>query len=131
MNKIIEKLKTVKPRYYLAALLIVVIAIIGVIVFKPSYSVESNLLDNATLDGITITDISLVEDNGVATYQATVTATRNISVNYVEIILTTEKGTVTLVGYVGKTLANGETSIIKASTDADIMHATDINYIMK
>ena len=90
MNKIIEKLKTVKPRYYIAVLLVIIVAIIGVIVFKPSYSVESNLLDNATLDGITITDISLVEDNGVATYQATVTATRNISVNYVEIILTTD-----------------------------------------
>ncbi|MCR5223655.1 MAG: hypothetical protein K6C11_00685 [Bacilli bacterium] len=132
MEKIINTLKKVKVRYYVAALL-VVIAVVGIAIFKPSYSVPTSLLDDQVLDGLTLTDISLTEDDGVTTYQATVTATENKTVNYIEIVLKdTEKDqAITLIGYVGKTLANGETSIIKASTDADVIHSTEVTYTVK
>ena len=131
MEKVIDFLKSIKIRYYIAVL-VVIIAVVGVIVLKPSYSVDQTLLANKTLDGLTIKDISLVDDgNGVTTYQATVEATTNKTVNYIEIVLTTGDSSVTLIGYVGKTLATGETSIIKASTDADIINATSIDYILK
>ena len=131
MEKVIDFLKSIKIRYYIAVL-VVIIAVVGVIVLKPSYSVDQTLLANKTLDGLTIKDISLVDDgNGVTTYQATVEATTNKTVNYIEIVLTTGDSSVTLIGYVGKTLATGETSIIKASTDADIINATSIDYILR
>lgn len=132
MEKIINTLKKVKVRYYVAALL-VIIAVVGIAIFKPSYSVPASLLDDQVLDGLTLTDISLTEDDGVTTYQATVTATENKTVNYIEIVLKdTEKDqAITLIGYVGKTLANGETSIIKASTDADVIHSTEVTYTVK
>jgi len=132
MEKIINTLKKVKVRYYVAALL-VIIAVVGIAIFKPSYSVPTSLLDDQVLDGLTLTDISLTEDDGVTTYQATVTATENKTVNYIEIVLKdTEKDqAITLIGYVGKTLANGETSIIKASTDADVIHSTEVTYTVK
>ena len=132
MEKIINTLKKVKVRYYVAALL-VIIAVVGIAIFKPSYSVPTSLLDDQVLDGLTLTDISLTEDDGVTTYQATVTATENKTVNYIEIVLKdTEKDqAITLIGYIGKTLANGETSIIKASTDADVIHSTEVTYTVK
>lgn len=132
MEKIINTLKKVKVRYYIATLL-VVIAVVGIAIFKPSYSVPTSLLDDQVLDGLTLTDISLTEDDGVTTYQATVTATENKTVNYIEIVLKdAEKDqAITLIGYVGKTLANGETSIIKASTDADVIHSTEVTYTVK
>lgn len=131
MEKVIDFLKSIKIRYYIAVL-VVIIAVVGVIIFKPSYSVDQSLLANKTLDGLTIKDISLVDDgNGVTTYQATVEATTNKTVNYIEIVLTQGDSSVTLIGYVGKTLAAGETSVIKASTDADIINATSIDYILR
>ena len=130
MKKLVEKLKTVKPIYYVIVL-VAVLTVVGVAIFRPSYSVESSLLDDKVLDGLTITNISLVEDQGVATYQATVTATRNINVNTIEIVLTTDKGAITLYGYVGKSMLDGEATVITASTDADILQASAINYIVK
>ena len=54
MEKIINTLKKVKVRYYIATLL-VVIAVVGIAIFKPSYSVPTSLLDDQVLDGLTLT----------------------------------------------------------------------------
>ena len=130
MNKVVDFLKNVKIRYYIA-ILVVIIAVVGVVLLKPSYSVEQSLLADKTLDGLKIKDISLNQENGVTTYEAVVEATTNKTVKYIEIVLTQDDSSVTLIGYVCKTLATGETSIIKASTDADIINATSIDYFVR
>ena len=132
MNKFIDTLKKVNVKYYVVALVIIIVAV-GFVVFKPSFSKPSTLLEDKVLDGLTITDISLTEEDGITTYQATVTATANKTVNYIEIVLKdTEKDqNITLIGYVGKSLLEGETSVIKASTDADVMKSDEITYTIK
>jgi hypothetical protein len=132
MNKFIDTLKKVNVKYYVVALVIIIVAV-GFVVLKPSFSKPSTLLEDKVLDGLTITDISLTEEDGITTYQATVTATANKTVNYIEIVLKdTEKDqNITLIGYVGKSLLEGETSVIKASTDADVMKSDEITYTIK
>ena len=132
MNKFIDTLKKVNVKYYVVALVVIIVAV-GFVVFKPSFSKPSTLLEDKVLDGLTITDISLTEEDGITTYQATVTATANKTVNYIEIVLKdTEKDqNITLIGYVGKSLLEGETSVIKASTDADVMKSDEITYTIK
>ena len=117
---------------YLPIIAIVAIVIIlCVVIFRPSYSVKSSILSDKTIDGLKITNITLEENNDGTTYQAKVTATEDIEVNYIEIDLTGGTEDVTLIGYIGKSLKKNESSIINASTDAKIIDSTNIEYTIK
>ena len=117
---------------YLPIIAIVIpIIIIGILIFKPTYSIKPSVLDDITIGKVKISDITLEENKGTTTYNATVTALDDVEINYIEIELTGGNEDVTLIGYVGKSLNKGDKSIINASTDADVIDATAIGYEIK
>ena len=117
---------------YLPIIAIVIpIIIIGILIFKPTYSIKPSVLDDITIGKVKISDITLEENKGTTTYNATVTALDDVEINYIEIELTGGNEDVTLIGYVGKSLNKGDKSTINASTDADVIDATAIGYEIK
>lgn len=121
-----------KYKKYLPIVAIIIpIIIIGILIFKPTYSIKPSVLDDITIGNVKISDITLEENKGTVTYNATVTALDDIDVNYIEIELTGGDEDVTLIGYVGKSLNKGDKSIINASTDADVIDSTTIGYEIK
>lgn len=105
--------------------IIIPLLIIGILVFNYSYS--SNIQSKVVLDGLELSDISLENNNGTTKYTATVTATKDINVNYINITINDD----TLIGYIGKTLVNGDTTKISATIDKEISDISNINYEIK
>ena len=122
-----------KYKKYLPIIAIIIpVIILGILIFKPTYSIKNDVLADITLKDIKITDITLEENKGTTTYNATIEALDDdVEVNYIQIELTGGNEDVTLIGYVGKTLNKGDKSIINASTDADIIDSTKVTYEIK
>ena len=109
--------------------IIVVLIIVGLLIFKPSFS-RKTPFDKQVLDGVTLTHISIENENNIYTYRATVKATKDMNINYIKIIVTKNNKKYELVGYVGKELPNGETAYITSSTDENISNPEKIEYVI-
>ena len=106
---------------------VVVLLIVAFIIFKPSFS-KKGPMDKRTLDGITLSGISIKEENKVYTYRANVKATRDVNINYVKITVTKNGKKTELVGYIGKDLKKNDEAYITSSTDVDITNPEKIEY---
>lgn len=106
---------------------VVVLLVVAFIIFKPSFS-KHGPLDKKTVDGITLSGISIKEDNNVYTYRANVKANKDSNINYVKITVTKDGKQYELVGYIGKDLKTGEEVYITSSTDSNITNPSKIEY---
>lgn len=104
-----------------------VLIVVAFIIFKPSFS-KKGPLDKKVLNGVTLTSISIKDENKIYTYRATAKATKDLNINYIKITVTKGNKKTELVGYVGKDLKNGEEASITSSTDVDITNPDKIDY---
>ena len=130
MKKALKLFKKLKVRHYIAALLVVAI-IVTVAILRPSLSRTSNVLDDATLDSFKISEVNMYQDEDMYTYEAKVTATKDIDMNIINITFTLDDKPFTIIGYVGKSMKAGEETIIRSSTDVNILNSTDVKYELK
>lgn len=118
-----------KKKYKIISIIGLIIAL-GIIFFKPTYSIN-DLLTSKIVDGIEINNINIDTKEDISTYTATIKALEEKEINYIEIEVSNKKEKYTLIGYIGKTLKENEETIITASIDYDISNMTDINYQIK
>ena len=130
MKKALKLLKKLKVRHYIAVLLVVAI-IVTVAILKPSLSRTSSVLDDATLDSFKISEVNMYQDEDMYTYEAKVTATEDIDMNFINITFTLDDKPFTIIGYVGKSMKAGEEAIIRSSTDVNILNSTAVKYELK
>ncbi|MCH5167610.1 MAG: hypothetical protein J1F35_06970 [Erysipelotrichales bacterium] len=131
-----NKIKNINKKAFGILALIIIVAIGSIIVFNVTFSaggvntfydVE---LKDTTVGDVTITDVEMNAENGITKYTATVKASANTEVKYINIKVLDKdnKELVTLIGYVGSTLSKNETKEIEASTDADLDNINSIEY---
>ncbi len=87
-------------------------------------------LNNAVVKSITLSNINMVEENGITKYEAKISTKEEKKINYIRIVFKDEdnKEIVSLIGYVGSSIKSGEERKIEASTDADLSKVKTIEY---
>ena len=112
-------------------LLVVVIAVVAYIL-KPTVStIDSTILKNQTVDGLSFEEANMTFNDGITTFTVNVSNDNKetYSLKYVEIKFTDPSDdVVTLIGYVGESLLSDETRAITASIDKDITSAKKLEY---
>lgn len=135
---IINRLKKLdnKGRVLLIGSVSFIILLVSTIVFNFTFSLNSVntfngiKLNDVVIDNIKLSDINIVESDGITKYVATVSTKKEQNINYVRILFKDEnnKTIVSLIGYVGTSLTTKDTRIINASTDADLSKVKSIEY---
>ena len=112
------------------------ILVIGIAIYfigKSVATVDSTILKDQVVDGLSFTNADLKVEDGVSTLTVNVTNENKdtYSLKYVEIKLTDPSDNIiSLIGYIGETLSSDETRIINASIDKDVSTATKLEYII-
>ena len=120
----------------IAIISVLSILVIGIAIYfigRSVATIDSTILKNQIVDGLSFTDANLVYENGISTLtvNATNTNKETYSLNYIEIKVTEESGNViTLIGYIGDSIDSEQKKIITASIDKDITTATSLEYII-
>ncbi len=120
----------------IAIISVLSILVIGIAIYfigRSVATVDSTILKNQVVDGLSFTDAKLGYEKGVSTITVNVTNTNKetYSLNYIEIKVTEESGNViTLIGYIGDSIDSEQKKIITASIDKDITTATSLEYII-
>lgn len=100
---------------------------------EPVANTDSNVIAEATIDGLRINNISLITEGESSTFTADVTNTtdQTVDVKSFNIILRDENGAelVTLLGYVGTTIAPGSSSTISTSVEMDLTGVKSVEYV--
>ena len=115
---------------------IILVLVLGVIIYfvGPSMAtIDSTILKDQEVEGLTFTNADLVVEDGISTLTVSVTNTNSdtYSLNYIEIVVTDDKdNSDTLIGYIGESIDSNETKIITASIDKDITNSKKIDYII-
>ncbi len=96
---------------------------------------EKDVIKDQEIDGLKLTNTSLIYENGISKLETTVENNTGSDYNLVEfsIIVKDEndKEIIVLPGYVGETIKNGEIKKINSSTDMDLSKAKKIEYSVK
>ena len=108
-----------------------IVLIMGILMLKPTYSINNNLLTSQIVDEIKIKDVSIDVEEEESTYTAKVEAIEETKINYIKITVSDEEKEYILIGYVGKTLNKEEETTITAKIDQDISKMKNINYEIK
>ena len=108
-----------------------IVLIMGILMLKPTYSINNNLLTSQIVDEIKIKDVSIDVEEEESTYTAKVEAIEETKINYIKITVSDEEKEYILIGYVGKTLNKEEETTITAKIDKDISEMKNINYEIK
>lgn len=110
--------------------------VIGMAIYfigKSVATVDSTILKNQVVDGLSFTNADLKVEDGISTLTVNVTNENKeaYSLKYVEIKLTdSSDNIISLIGYIGETLSSDETRMITASIDKDVSTATKLEYII-
>lgn len=100
---------------------------------EPIANTDSNVIAEANIDGLKISNVSLITEGESSTYTADVVNTTDqaIDVKSFNILLKDENGNViiTLLGYVGTTITPGNSSTISTSVDIDLTGVKSIEYV--
>ncbi|MBO5475962.1 MAG: hypothetical protein J5982_05660 [Bacilli bacterium] len=125
-----------KGRVLLIGSVSFIILLVSTIVFNFTFSLNSVntfngiKLNDVVIEDIKLSDINIVESDGITKYIANVSTKKEQNINYVRILFKDEnnKTIVSLIGYVGTSLTTKDTKIINASTDADLSEVKSIEY---
>lgn len=90
------------------------------------------IINNQTLDDITIEQTSLIFEEGTSTLTTSIRNNDkdNITINSVKIIFKDAAGNIIVMldGYIGETIEPGNGKLLTSHVDQDLMHATDVEY---
>ena len=120
----------------IAIISVLSILVIGIAIYfigKSVATVDSTILKDQVVDGLSFTNADLKVEDGVSTLTVNVTNENKeaYSLKYVEIKLTDSSDNVTtLIGYIGEALSSDETRIITASVDKDISDSNNLEYFI-
>ena len=110
---------------------VVVIAIVLIVVGKSLASVDSSILRNQKVDGLSFENGELVCETGICTFTVDVYnenqdtyRLKSININFKQ----EDNSVVTLVGYIGEILETEEGRKVTASIDKDISNSVDLKY---
>ena len=115
---------------------IILVLVLGVIIYFVGPSIatlDSTILKDQEVEGLTFTNADLVVEDGISTLTVSVTNTNSdtYSLNYIEIVVTDDKdNSDTLIGYIGESIDSNETKIITASIDKDITNSKSLDYVI-
>lgn len=93
---------------------------------------NENVIKDQNFEGLTITNTSLVTENGISTLVTQVTNNTSADYELIEFIITVKDANGNVIakfpGYVGEIIRIGETRIINSSIDIDLSNAASIEY---
>ena len=101
---------------------------------KPDIKVntEENVVKDQEVEGIQMTNASMITEDGLTTFQTKVTNNTgsDYTLNEYNIIVKDKEGNIikTIPGYVGSTIKVGETKELKSTTNADMSKAYSVEY---
>ena len=119
-----------------AMISIISILVIGIAIYfigRSVATVDSTILKDQVVDGLSFEDANLVYENGISTLTVNVTNDNKnaYSLKYIEIKLKDDDNNEnTLIGYIGDSIDSNDKKIITASIDKDITTATSLEYII-
>lgn len=135
---IINRIKELnsKKQILLIVNMVFILVVVSTLIYGFSFSLNSVntfngiKLNDVVIDDIKLSDIDIVESDGITKYVADVSTKKEQNINYVRILFKDEnnKTIVSLIGYVGESLTTKDTREINASTDADLTKTKAIEY---
>lgn len=135
---IINRIKELnsKKQILLIVNMVFILIVVSTLIYGFTFSLNSVntfngiKLNDVIIDDIKLSDIDIVESDGITKYVADVSTKKEQNINYVRILFKDEnnKTIVSLIGYVGSTLTTKDTREINASTDADLTKTKAIEY---
>ena len=132
MKQIMNKIKSNKNLMgLLSAVLVVMIGIVLITVGKSLATVNSSVLRNQVVDGLSFENAELVCEAGVCTFTVDVYNENKSTYNlkYIDIdFKQSDNSVITLVGYIGESLETEEGRKITASIDKDLEDSTNVEY---
>lgn len=135
---IINRIKELnsKKQILLIVNMVFILIVVSTLIYGFTFSLNSVntfngiKLNDVVIDDIKLSDIDIVESDGITKYVANISTKKEQNVNYVRILFKDEnnKTIVSLIGYVGTSLTTKDTREINASTDADLTKTKAIEY---
>lgn len=135
---IINRIKELnsKKQILLIVNMVFILVVVSTLIYGFSFSLNSVntfngiKLNDVVIDDIKLSDIDIVESDGITKYVANISTKKEQNINYVRILFKDEnnKTIVSLIGYVGTSLTTKDTREINASTDADLTKTKAIEY---
>lgn len=135
---IINRIKELnsKKQILLIVNMVFILVVVSTLIYGFSFSLNSVntfngiKLNDVVIDDIKLSDIDIVESDGITKYVANISTKKEQNINYVRILFKDEnnKTIVSLIGYVGESLTTKDTREINASTDADLTKTKAIEY---
>lgn len=135
---IINKIKELnsKKQILLIVNMVFILIVVSTLIYGFTFSLNSVntfngiKLNDVVIDDIKLSDIDIVESDGITKYVANISTKKEQNINYVRILFKDEnnKTIVSLIGYVGESLTTKDTREINASTDADLTKTKAIEY---
>lgn len=110
---------------------ILILSSIVVTVFKNSVAMDTSLLRNQIVEGISFENAKLDIDNGITTLTVDViNNNQNIfNLNYISIIVEDDNhDSDVLIGYIGNSININEKKVLTARIDKDLSNAVNITY---
>ena len=132
MRQVIDKIKNNKNLMgLLSAVLVVLVGIVLITVGKSLASVNSSILRNQVVEGLSFENAALVCETGVCTFTVDVYNENKSTYNlkYIDIeFKQPDNSVITLVGYIGESLDSEEGRKITASIDKNLEDSTGLEY---
>lgn len=135
---IINRIKELnsKKQILLIVNMVFILIVVSTLIYGFTFSLNSVntfngiKLNDVVIDDIKLSDIDIVESDGITKYVANISTKKEQNINYVRILFKDEnnKTIVSLIGYVGTSLTTKDTREINASTDADLTKTKAIEY---
>ena len=135
---IINRIKELnsKKQILLIVNMVFILIVVSTLIYGFTFSLNSVntfngiKLNDVVIDDIKLSDIDIVESDGITKYVANISTKKEQNINYVRILFKDEnnKTIVSLIGYVGSSLTTKDTREINASTDADLTKTKAIEY---
>ena len=135
---IINRIKELnsKKQILLIVNMVFILIVVSTLIYGFTFSLNSVntfngiKLNDVVIDDIKLSDIDIVESDGITKYVANISTKKEQNINYVRILFKDEnnKTIVSIIGYVGTSLTTKDTREINASTDADLTKTKAIEY---
>ena len=135
---IINRIKELNSKKQLLLIInmVFILIVVSTLIYGFTFSLNSVntfngiKLNDVVIDDIKLSDIDIVESDGITKYVANISTKKEQNINYVRILFKDEnnKTIVSLIGYVGTSLTTKDTREINASTDADLTKTKAIEY---
>lgn len=103
------------------------------VVSEPSANTNTNVIAEQDFEGLKINNVSLITEGETSVFTADVvnTTSENIEVKSFDIIMKDANGNevITLLGYIGNTIAPNNSSTITSSVEMDLSNVVTVEYV--